>query len=396
MSLNLDTLGLSATVTPQGISAPDYQTILDKLTGYFREIYGQDAYLAPDSKDGQLLALWAQSINDANNTAIAVYRSFSPATAQNDALSSNVKINGIAREKASRSTVDVLLVGQVGNEITNGSVRDDNNVVWDLPANVVFDVHGQALVTAVCTVDGAIPAPPGTITTMNTPTRGWQSVTNPDSAAPGQPVETDNQLRQRQQQSVALPSRTVLSGIMGAVATLDGVARYRGYENDTDQTDANGLPPHSISLVVDGGDAMAIAKTISLKKTPGAGTYGTTTEIVADDYGITHSIHFFRPTEEEIYIHIQLKALQGYTSNTGERIKQRVVDYINALGIGETVYLTRLYLPANLSCEDGGDTFDLLSLTIGKSAGSVGGTNITIPFNAAAHSALANVVIEVT
>lgn len=129
---------------------------------------------------------------------------------------------------------------------------------------------------------------------------------------------------------------------------------------------------------------------------PGAATYGTTTEIVADDYGITHPIHFFRPTEVGIYVHIQLKALQGYTTATADRIKQRVVDYINALGIGETVYLTRLYLPANLSCEDGGDTFDLLSLTIGRSADSVGGANITIAFNAAAHSVLANVAIEVT
>lgn len=31
MALNLDTLGLSATVTAEGISAPDYQTILDRL-----------------------------------------------------------------------------------------------------------------------------------------------------------------------------------------------------------------------------------------------------------------------------------------------------------------------------------------------------------------------------
>ncbi|EMP5337492.1 hypothetical protein RZ698_005086, partial [Citrobacter freundii] len=53
MALNLDTLGLSATVTAQGISAPDYQTILDTLTSYFRQIYGSDAYLEPDSKDGQ-------------------------------------------------------------------------------------------------------------------------------------------------------------------------------------------------------------------------------------------------------------------------------------------------------------------------------------------------------
>ena len=86
MALNLDTLGLSATVTAQGISAPDYQTILDTLTSYFRQIYGSDAYLEPDSKDGQMAALVALAVHDANNTAIEIYNSFSPTTAQAAAL----------------------------------------------------------------------------------------------------------------------------------------------------------------------------------------------------------------------------------------------------------------------------------------------------------------------
>lgn len=84
--LNLDTLGLAATVTASGISAPDYQTILNTLTGYFQQIYGDDVYLDSDSKDGQMLAIYARGIHDANNTAIAVYNSFSPATAQAVAL----------------------------------------------------------------------------------------------------------------------------------------------------------------------------------------------------------------------------------------------------------------------------------------------------------------------
>ncbi|HGJ5883963.1 MAG TPA: hypothetical protein ACHBY7_12475, partial [Arsenophonus sp.] len=57
--LNFDTLGLSAKVTDDGISAPDYQTLLMRLTDFFHEIYGQDAYLTPDSKDGQMIAIYA-------------------------------------------------------------------------------------------------------------------------------------------------------------------------------------------------------------------------------------------------------------------------------------------------------------------------------------------------
>ncbi len=150
MSLDLDTLGLSATVTAEGISAPDYQTVLDTITGYFQQIYGSDAYLEPDSKDGQMVALVALAIHDANNTAISVYRSFSPATALGDALTSNVKINGITRRAATNSTVDLLLTGTVGTTITNGSVRDTNSVVWNLPATVVIGSDGTVVATATC------------------------------------------------------------------------------------------------------------------------------------------------------------------------------------------------------------------------------------------------------
>ncbi|HDL6968887.1 TPA: hypothetical protein PXM19_004500, partial [Yersinia enterocolitica] len=79
--LNLDTLGLNAIVSATGITAPDFETIRSTLVSYFQEIYGGDSYLDADSKDGQMVTLYALGIHDANNSAIAVYNSFSPATA---------------------------------------------------------------------------------------------------------------------------------------------------------------------------------------------------------------------------------------------------------------------------------------------------------------------------
>jgi len=393
--LNLDTLGLAAKVTASGISAPDYQTILNTLTGYFQQIYGDDVYLESDSKDGQMLAIYARGIHDVNNMAIAVYNSFSPATAQGRGLASNVKINGIAVTPASRSTADVRIVGQVGTLITNGTVRDSNGITWSLPASVVIGIDGAVTVTATCQIDGAVVAPAGSITEIGTPTRGWQSVTNPTAATAGRKVETDAELRQRQSKSVAIPSLTVLDGIMGAVATLDGVERYRGYENDTSVEDANGLPPHSISLVVAGGDAAAIAKTIATKKTPGGGTYGTTTISVTDKYGIVHPISFFRPTSVDIFARVEIKALQGYTSAVGEEIRTAVAAYINEIEIGDPVYLTRLFLPANLNGSADSATFDITDLQIGTSPGSLAPANVIIGFNAAAACSPDNIVVVV-
>ncbi|WP_461212383.1 baseplate J/gp47 family protein [Escherichia coli] len=398
MALNLDTLGLSATVTAEGISAPDYQTILDTLMSYFQQIYGSDAYLEPDSKDGQMVAMVALAIHDANNTAISVYNCFSPATGYGAALTSNVKINGIARRGATNSTVDLVLTGTAGTSITNGTVKDTNNVIWRLPASVTIGVGGTVTVTATCSNSGAVAALAGTITTINTPTRGWASVTNPAAATVGAPAETDAELRIRQGQSVALPSLTPFEGVDGAIANVAGVTRHKLYENDTGATDSNGLPPHSISAIVDGGDVTEIAQTIRGNKGQGTATYGTTSVTVPDTYGNPHVISFSRSTDVPIYGHITLKAFTGYTSQIGVQIQQAVADYINGLTIGDDVLLSRIYSPANLGVVSGGNAryYDIQELLIGKSAGSVAAANIVIAYNESASCKPENIVLTVT
>ncbi|HAT3920889.1 TPA: hypothetical protein I9Y23_004596 [Kluyvera ascorbata] len=398
MALNLDTLGLSAKVTAQGISAPDYQTILDTLTSYYQQIYGSDVYLDPDSKDGQAVALQALAIHDANNTAISVYNSYSPATAYGAGLASNVKINGIARKGATNSTVDLLLTGTAGTTITNGSAKDANNVVWNLPASVSIGVDGTVTVTATCANTGAVAALAGTITSINTPTRGWTSVTNPTAATVGVAVEQDDELRVRQSQSVALPSLTPFDAVDGALANISGVTRHKLYENDTGSTDSNGLPEHSISAIVDGGDVTEIAQTIRGKKGQGVATYGKTSITVPDKYGNPHIINFSRSTDVPVFVSIELKVFTGYTSQIGDQIKQAVADYINSLTIGDSVLLSRIYSPANLGVVSGGNAkyYDITELLIGKSAGSVAAANITIAYDESASCSTDNVLITVT
>ncbi|HHY0812912.1 TPA: baseplate J/gp47 family protein [Klebsiella pneumoniae] len=398
MSLNLDTLGLSATVTAQGISAPDYQTILDTVTGYFQQIYGTDAYLDPDSKDGQMVALVALAIHDANTTAINVYNSFSPSTALSDALTRNVKINGIARKGETRSTVDLLLTGTAGTTITNGSAKDANGVIWNFPASVSIGVDGTVTVTASCATSGAVAAVAGSITGINTPTRGWLTVTNPLAATVGAAAETDAELRIRQGQSVALPSITPFEGVDGAIANVAGVTRHKLYENDTGATDSNGLPPHSISAIVDGGDVTEIAQTIRGSKGQGTATYGKTSVTVPDTYGNPHVISFSRSTDVPIFVAITLKVFTGYTSQIGEQIKQAVAGYINGLTIGDDVLLSRIYSPANLGVVSGGSAryYDIQELLIGKSSDSVASGNIDIAYDESASCVASHVTITVT
>ncbi|WP_387466152.1 baseplate J/gp47 family protein [Photorhabdus sp. RM323S] len=380
-------------IDKNGINAPDYQTILNGWKAIFRDIYGSDIYVESDSKDGVFLSLIAYVVHGCNNATIASYNSFSPTTAIGEGLSRSVKINGITRKSPSNSTVDVLITGRAGTVIRNASVRDDAGNTWSLPDEVIIDTHGQAIVTAICQQTGAIGALPHTVNQIATPTLGWQTVTNPVAATLGRGIESDAELRIRQAVSVALPSQTIMDGLIGAIANLHGVSRYRGYDNDTDQTDENGIPAHSIAIVIDGGDSKEIAQTILKKKTPGIPTFGPTAEIVTDIAGNEKTINFYRPTLVPIYIEIQIRPFIGYTSDIGNSIRKEISDYINSLYIGDGIYVTRLFVPANLCNKNGSQTYEVLSVMVGKTASTTNSANINIAFNEAPTCSPGNIKI---
>ena len=385
---------LGVTVDETGISAPPFETIIASLKTKFQAIYGNDIYLDADSQDGQMLAMLATCINDANNGAIAVYNQFSPATAQGAGLSSNVKLNGITRHSPSNSTCDVLVVGVAGTVIANGAASDGANK-WLLPVSVTIPNSGQITVTATCSNVGAISAPSGTITQIATPTYGWQSVSNPSAAAVGNPVEDDSALRKRQAISVANPASTVLTAIAGGVANLSGVTSVHAYENDTNSTDANGLPPHSITLVVNGGDSTQIATAIALRKTEGCYTNGTTLVAVPDTYGNASNIRFYRPTLKNIAVAITLKALSGYTSVIGEEVKAAVAAYISGLDVGASVMQTRVISAACLGNTGNGTKYEVTALTIGIVSGSLSTADIVNALYEMSQCATSNITLTV-
>ncbi|MFY3307284.1 baseplate J/gp47 family protein [Achromobacter ruhlandii] len=390
-------LSTAPVIDATGIRAPSYGEVLQYFKEQYRGIYGADTYLEADSQDGQLLAVFALAIHEANTAAINVYNAFSPATAANAALSSNVKINGLARGVATRSSVDLRIVGQGGVTIVDGVATDADRGRWLLPASVTIPPGGEITVTAQSQALGAVTAAAGSINQIGTPTLGWQSVSNPAAATPGAPVESDAALRVRQAVSVALPSRSVLEGTIGAVASVPGVLRHAAYENDTAAADAHGLPPHSIALVVDGGDAALIAQAIAAKKTPGTGTHGTTAVVVTDIYGIAHRIRFFRPTIVPLAVDVQMRALAGYNTATGQAVQRAVADYINGVAIGGGASASVEWADAISAANGvpGNGTFKITGLTLRGPAGN-GVPDVPLAFNEAAAATPDDVKLTVT
>lgn len=406
----MSTVTLGPTLTPEGISAPTFAEVLAQLTLLYQGIFGSDIYLGNDSQDGQFLAIIAQAIADCNASAINCYASFSPATAQGSSLSSLVKINGLQREIPTNSTAPCTLVGQAGTVITNGQAVDTSGNVWLLPASVVIPSGGSINVTATAQDPGAIGAGTGAINGINTPTYGWQSITNTAAATAGAPVETDGALRSRQSASVAYPAQTVIEAIRAAVANVPGVIVSTVYENDTSTTDSNGVPANSIAPIFSGGSVSAVASAVLSRKPPGIPTYGTTQVTVFDSNGIPTIIHLFELVVTPIYVSLTIKAATGYLSSTEQMIIDALVQHASNFAIGQTVGFFRLLSPANLTGDAAmmssglaqpqldaiSATYSVEAITLGTAPSPTGMIDVPIAFNSQAQLLAVNVVVTVS
>lgn len=368
-----------------GYHYADYPTFLQWVQDNYRAIYGADIYLGADSMDGQWTAIEAQALYDTALLGAETYNSFSPSTSQGVGLSRVVKINGLRRNIPTNSSVVLTIVGTAGTVITNGIAVDTLQQQWLLPASVTIPPGGAIDVTATAQNMGFVNAEINTVTGIFTPTLGWQTVNNASAASPGAPVEQDSQLRQRQAVSTSIPAQTVIQATTSALANLPGVTAVQPYENQSDITDGNGLPPHSVCFVIEGGDITAITNVIGLYKTPGTNTYASGTnsqsEIYNDPAGLPVPIKFYNPAIAAVIgVQLTIKALTGWDTSFEVPIAAAVANLIQGFGIGSTVVYTQIFV-AGYNAAPIPNTYYVQGVQINKNGGSFSAANIILAFN---------------
>ena len=380
-------------IDDSGLHMPTYNDILADIISSMKAIYGNDIYLEADSADYQFISILALKIHDSYQAVQYAYNSRSPSTAIGAALDSVVKLNGIARKAAGYSTCEVVITGTPFTEIKDGSVQDAAGLIWDLPESVVIGSEGTAVATVTCETAGAVTALPGDITKINTPTYGWKTVTNEVSAVTGNALESDEELRERQTISVANPSQTMLAGTAGALRALKNVKRVSVYENDTNISTKDeaenpyGLPAHSVTCVVEGGDDNDVAEAILYHKGIGCYTNGTTEVDVTDQNDYVNKVRFYRPSYVDIHVHLKLKKYTGYINSLQSTIKDAIYAYLGTLEIGRDVSISML-MGVVMSCnaQFSRPVFGIAEMTVGRSADSLGNGDVDIDFNEVANA----------
>ena len=157
-------------------------------------------------------------------------------------------------------------------------------------------------------------------------------------------AETDEQCRERMLYSMAARGVGSLDALNAAVRSARGVRDARIWVNDTDSTDSNGIPGHSIAVVTRGGVANAVAQAIYDKKPAGIGTYGSTTGIAVDAEDGKHTVPFSRYRDKLIFIYLYIRVMEGGDPDIiQEKVVSAVNKYLDDLGLAAPLNVTQLY-----------------------------------------------------
>lgn len=344
-------------LTENGFLRPSYNDLLDAFEVKAKELFGSSVNLSVRSPLGIFLRIFAWFAGLAWQLAEDVYNSGFVDTATGVSLVRLGTFIGIRLLAAQKATGYITITGDPGADVYAGFiVQARNNQRFVTLEDVTIREDGTASVPIQAYEagpDGNVAA--GTIDTVITPLASVTAVTNPEATVGGRDRETYQEFRERYYQSVDKAGGCNTDAIRAQLLETEGVANAVVWENDTDEIDADGLPPHSIEAIVYGGTDAAVAAAIHLRKAAGIQTYGTTSAQLLDASGRLRMICFSRPAAVPIYVRIS--ALVTDSDYLGDdTLREAIVSYIGSegaplaesgLAIGATVYYNRLMCPVN-------------------------------------------------
>ncbi len=276
-----------------------------------------------------------------------------------------VAINGAVYSFSPENANAIEILEGMANSIHSDSFRvfvDSNEETLTIEAIDVTSTNTLVLsenlttktVTTIITFGtietGDILIPDGVITNIVKADAGLLEVVNLCGYIAGRDEETDVEFRQSYIDKIFNRSSMMLESIRSSILNnVQGATSVAPYENPSNEYDGQGRPPHSIEIVVDGGDSKEIAQQILEKKAGGICTYGNTTVVLAGAYDEDIPISFSRPTT--IYTWFRLGIILSKTEaippNYVDILREVVLENMNALSVGKDVvpqsFMSALY-----------------------------------------------------
>lgn len=331
-----------AYITSTGVVIPDTADLLGTVQDEFREAFGQDLDVSPETPQGVLITAEVEARDAVARNNAELANQINPNLAGGVFLDAIWQLTGGQRIAATKTIVrNVTLAGVAGTTVNAGSrvSLGAAGAQFELISTVVLDTGGAGVGTFQAVVAGATPVAAEALDTIVSSVLGWESVTNPAAGETGADEETDLAARRRRRQTLAIQGVALPEAITSILYATDGVRSLSFRENATDAAvtiEGVDLSPHSIYACVDGGTDIDVARALLRKKSLGAGWNGGTTVTVTDPFsGQDYAVSFDRPELVPVYVRVTV-ALNGASyPDAPTVVREAMLAYANGEQDGE-------------------------------------------------------------
>jgi uncharacterized protein YlzI (FlbEa/FlbD family) len=338
-------------INANGLTVKTRAELITYFEDGFKAIYGNDINLSSDSPDGQMINLFVQATLDNLDLIKQWYNSFYPVNAYGVVLDQRVALNGIQRQGGTFSRTNVTItttqaltlfgLDQSLQDIYTVSDTEGNE--WQLLETEIIASAGTYVLLFQSAVPGQVLTTPNTITTPVTIILGVSAINNPTvQTVIGENEESDEELKIRRERSVSLASQGYLASLLAALLNVSGVTSAFVYENNTAATDGDGVPAHSIWVILSGNyEPEDVATAIYQKRNAGCGMFGAESFTITQVDGTPFVINWDEVDEIPLFVKLTLTSINGTTPVDYEAIREQIPQlYIP--NVFETVNTNRL------------------------------------------------------
>jgi uncharacterized phage protein gp47/JayE len=383
-----------------GFKRMNYSELQSELELRAKELFGEDTNLSEYSPIGIFIRLVSWFLSKTWELAEKVYNSAYITRAEGVQLDRLTAFFNTSRNPEQYATAELLITGTPNVTILEGTrFETESGIDFALTENVIIDGIGEGSGKAVSLTPGIIGnVSAGAITVQSEPSADILEVTNIEPAEGGRDVETDAELLTRLKASGASTGSGTPDAIVSSVLGIAGV-RAANISVNNESTTVNGQPPHSNAVYVLGGEGQIIADTL-FKHYVGLQFYGTQSYTVKDISGNNHTISYTPATQVNIFSAVTLTTDNTFTTTGVSAVKDSIVRIIGGsssdgtlyvgLNMGEDVIYSKI-LAAVMGVQGVVDA----TVTIGKSAGTQGASNLAINTSEVAQIDADNIMVTV-
>lgn len=305
-----------------GIVTQSLPEIISDITTDLKDIYGQNINVDSNSPDGQFINILAQIKKDILDLCVQYYNNLDTERVIGIPQQILYKLNNciIKAYTYSYVYVNVSVSKSVNLQGLDADIENPDGVgytVSDGNGNRWILAESQTLTVGTHTLNfraaelGNVTATPNTITIMETVIAGVFSVTNPaNNYITGATGESDSEFRLRRNQTVSSPSQGFEDALQGQLLNLSNVTEAKVYSN-RDNSTQNGIPAHTVWVIVEGGSSADIGQAIYANIPPGIPMKGTQSVEVQRPNGDTETVYYDTPTAVSLYVKMDIQWLSG-------------------------------------------------------------------------------------